>query len=256
MSSGGIMAKWLITLSVWTVAILGASYYWLYKPQAEALNDARREASTSLQEVSALRGEIADLEELLRQLEETSTELEGEIAIREQELAAVRSTQDELMGKLEQEIANGQIQVERLRGQLRVDLVDEVLFDSGEAELNPAGLQVLEKISAVLKKAEGKNIVVHGHTDNVTIVGKLAETFPTNWELSAARAVNVARFLQETGEIKPERLSATAFSEYQPRVDNTTEKGRKQNRRIEIVLAPAPIPVTATDQPGETKEEG
>jgi chemotaxis protein MotB len=120
-------------------------------------------------------------------------------------------------------------------------MVDEILFDSGESTLKPEGVEVLRRIAAVLIKAE-KLIVVQGHTDNVPIVGQLAQRYPTNWELSAARSVNVARFLHEEAGLDPTRLSATAFSEYQPRADNATEEGRQKNRRIEILLAPLPEP--------------
>jgi chemotaxis protein MotB len=119
-------------------------------------------------------------------------------------------------------------------------MVDEILFDSGQATLKPAGVEVLHRVGAVLKKAENRLIIVQGHTDNVPIVGRLAERFPTNWELSAARAVNVVRFLQEEVGLDPTWLSASSFSEYQPRSDNSTEEGRQKNRRIEILLSPLP----------------
>ena len=72
------------------------------------------------------------------------------------------------------------------------------------------------------------------------IVGRLAERFPTNWELSAARAVNVVRYLQEEVGLDPSLVSATAYSEYRPRASNETPEGRRRNRRIEILLGPAP----------------
>jgi chemotaxis protein MotB len=117
-------------------------------------------------------------------------------------------------------------------------MVDEVLFDSGEADLKPEGIAILKKIGGVLKKTEGRTIEVQGHTDNVPIRGALAQRFPTNWELSAARATNVVRFLQDEAGVAPTGLSAAARSEYQPRASNDTEEGRRQNRRIEILLGP------------------
>lgn len=245
------MIKWLVSLIVLTAGVVGALFYWFYLPQEEALNRARREASDCLQEASALHGRIADLEDMLDQVQQSSAQLASQIEQKENELSSARAAQDELMEELKQEIEDGHIQVERLRGQLKVDLVDEILFDSGEAELNPAGIGVLKKVGTILKKAEGRQIVVHGHTDNVQIVGRLAETFPTNWELSAARAVNVTRFLQDTAGMNPKQLSAAGFSEYQPRADNATAEGRQQNRRIEIVLAPAPIVPISPDAEAE-----
>jgi chemotaxis protein MotB len=136
---------------------------------------------------------------------------------------------------LRQEIENQQVQVQRYRDRLRVEMVDELLFESGEADLRPAGKAVIEKVGQALAKTEGRRIEVQGHTDNVPIQGALAKRFPTNWELSAARAVNVARALQESG-VDPRKLAATAFSEYEPRGPNDTDEGRRKNRRIEITL--------------------
>jgi chemotaxis protein MotB len=141
------------------------------------------------------------------------------------------------------EIANGQIQVARMRDSLRVDLVNEILFDSGEAELRDAGREVLTRVGEILNNVTDRQINVQGHTDFVTIGGRLAQRYATNWELSSARAVNVVRFLQETVGVDPARLAATGLSEYRPRADNSTDEGRRLNRRIEILLAPLPEPL-------------
>ncbi len=234
------MGKWLLGLFVvllLVAAALGVAYYMYYLPQAQDLEDARREASLCAQERATLRSRISDLEGMLNDLRQESAELEAEIREREERLAEVQSTQNELLSELEQEIADGQIRVERLRGQLRVDVVDEILFDSGEATLKVGGKEVLKRVASVLATAD-REIQVQGHTDNVPIRGRLAETFPTNWELSAARAVNVVRFLQDEAALPPEHLSASGLSEYRPRAENDTPEGRQRNRRIEILLLP------------------
>jgi len=224
-------------------------YFWLYQPRGKELEEARREASLCVQERSALKGRVDDLESMLDEVRRESAELAEEIRLREERLAQAQSTQDEIVAELQQEIASGQIQVERLRGQLRVDMVDEILFDSGEAELKPAGKEVLQRLASVLAGSD-RQIRVQGHTDDVPIVGRLAETFPTNWELSAARAVNVVRFLQEGASLDPAVLSASALSQYRPRAANDGPEGRQKNRRIEIVLEPA-IEETAAAEPAQ-----
>jgi chemotaxis protein MotB len=234
------MAKWVVLFILLLSAVVGALYYFVHAPQRQALEEARREARLSAQEASSCRSRVSDLEGILADLQQTEAELEAAIREKEEALAAVQSTQDELLTELEQEIADGQIRVERLQNMLRVDMVDEILFDSGEATLKPAGVEVIRRVGEILKKAQDKQIVVQGHTDNVPIIGRLAERFPTNWELSAARSVNVVRYLQEEGGLDPTRLSAASYSEYQPRAENETEEGRQKNRRIEIVLAPLP----------------
>jgi chemotaxis protein MotB len=234
------MAKAAVAFVLLLAIVLGGLYVLLYQPQQQALEEAEREASLRAQEGSTLRSRVADLEDMLEKFRQTSAELEAEVKQKEEELEGMRATQDELLGELEQEIADGQIQIERLRGQLRVDMVDEILFDSGEAVIKAEGADVLRRVGGVLKKAEDRHVVVQGHTDNVPIIGRLAERFPTNWELSAARAVNVVRFLQDDVGMDPARLGAAGFSEYRPRADNETEEGRQKNRRIELLLAPLP----------------
>ena len=245
------MGKWLLSLLaivLIVVAALAASYLLYYLPLTQDLEDARREASLLAQERSTLKSRVSDLEHMLGELRTESAELEARVQEKESQLAELQSMQDELVSELEQEIADGQIQVRRLRGQLRVDMVDEILFDSGEATLKEEGQTVLKKIASVLVTAN-RVIQVQGHTDNVPIKGRLAEHFPTNWDLSAARAVNVVRFLQEEAGLDPQSLSATGLSEYRPRATNDTNEGRQKNRRIEILLVPPFEPEPDSEHP-------
>jgi chemotaxis protein MotB len=245
------MGKWVLTIVLLLAAALGAAYWWLYRPQAESLARALEQANDSSVQVQRLQTERADLQSLNDELRKASATLSEQVAEKEKELAALRSTQDELIGELKQEIADKQVEVERFRDKLRVEMVDEVLFDSGEAELKPAGVAVLKKIGGVLARAE-RGIEVQGHTDNVPIRGALARRFATNWELSAARAVNVARFFQEAG-VAPGRLSATARSEYEPRSSNENAEGRRRNRRIEILLVPLELAKAKAEGPTPEK---
>jgi chemotaxis protein MotB len=247
------MAKLFGFLTVLLAAALAALYFLLFEPQGRSLArsqdellQAQRDLRICAQETSSLNSRVAELEGLLAELRQTSAELEARVAEKEAALARSQATQDELVEELEDEISRGQIQVARLRGELRVDLVDEILFDSGAAEVKPAGQEILRRIAEVLKKTD-KQVRVQGHTDDVPIRGQLAERYPTNWELSAARAVNVVRFLHEQADLNPAQLSAAGFSEFQPRAGNDTEEGRQKNRRIEILLAPA---VDVAEPPG------
>jgi chemotaxis protein MotB len=231
------MIKWVAgSLAVLAVAGAAAFHYFVYRPQQQALQTSQQQLARAEQEKAAQKARIADLESLRDQLQKTSGELHQQVAQKEAELATLRSTQDELVDGLKKEIADRQVQVERIRDQIRVDMVDEILFDSGEAALKPGGIEVLKKLGTVLAKVKDRPIEVQGHTDNVPIRGLLARHFPTNWELSAARATNVARFLQDQAALDPTHLSATAYAEYKPRASNETEEGRRANRRIEILL--------------------
>lgn len=157
---------------------------------------------------------------------------------KDEEIQRLKGTFDELERSMQSEIAQGQIQVTRMADRLKVSMVDRILFPSGEADITPAGLRVLGRVGQVLKTTEGKIIRVEGHTDNVAISPALRKQFPTNWELSTARATNVVRFLQDSVGIPPAQLQAVGLSEYHPVASNGTMRGRGQNRRIEIGLLP------------------
>ena len=243
------MAKVLGLLLVILLAAGTAFYFLVLQPQQNALATAEQATVVCAQQLASLRGQVADLTIIRDQLQRSGTELAQKVAEKEKELGALRSTQDELVTELKGEIADKTVQVERIRDQLRVDLVDEVLFDSGEATLRPAGIAVFGKIGAVLAKATDRRIEVQGHTDNVPITGALAKRFATNWELSAARATNVVRFLQDQAKLDPTRLCASGYSEFRPRGPNDTEAGRRQNRRIEILLIPIPAAVPPEAKP-------
>ncbi len=137
---------------------------------------------------------------------------------------------------LKTEIAGGLARVSELKGRLSVSLVDTVLFNSGEAELRPEARDVLDKVGAFLKDIPDRDVRIEGHTDSVAIGAKLKYIHPTNWGLSAARSVEIARYLHEVVKLNPERLSAVGYGKYRPIADNSTAKGRSLNRRIEIQL--------------------
>jgi chemotaxis protein MotB len=177
---------------------------------------------------------IGELRDRIAALEEENTRLMRD---KEEKVKEVSSTYEQLLDKMKGEIAKGQVTISQLRGKLTVNMVEAILFDSGKAEVKPEGLTVLGKVIEILKTVKDKSIRIEGHTDNVKITKALASRYPTNWELSAARAINVARYLQAQG-VDPGVLSAAAFGEFRPVADNGTPEGRATNRRIEIVLVP------------------
>ena len=184
---------------------------------------------------------IVDLRQRVSGLEDDNARLSREAAeatkAREEKVREVSSTYDQLVAKMKGEIDKGQVTISELKGRLTVNMVEAILFDSGKAEVKQEGLVVLGKVIEILKTVNDKSIRIEGHTDNKPIVGPLTQRFSTNWELSAARAINVARYLQKQG-IEPTKLSAAAFGEFKSVADNATLEGRARNRRIEIVLVP------------------
>ncbi len=155
-----------------------------------------------------------------------------------EQLEKATQTYQDLTRKLEKEIQEGQVQITEMKNRLTMTMVDKIIFPSGSADISKAGKKVLDKVVSILKDIKDKRIQVEGHTDNVKIVSDLKNTYPTNWELSTARATEVVRYLQEHGGIDPTLLSATGYGEFQPVATNDTDEGRHKNRRIEIVLLP------------------
>lgn len=178
---------------------------------------------------------MRELDDLDEEIESLRQELEKEKALTEQELKRIRDTYEALVVDLNKEISEGKVEIEQVKGRLQLSVAEEIFFDSGRAELKVEGEEVLKRIGAILKKIPEKSIRIEGHTDNVKIGRSLREKYPTNWELGAARAVNVVRYLQEVG-VDPLRLSAVSYAQYRPVDSNKTKAGRAKNRRIEIVL--------------------
>lgn len=125
------------------------------------------------------------------------------------------------------------IKVKVTESGIAVKVADPVGFDVGKAEIKPELISTLKSISAIINKVPSTQIRVEGHTDDIPIHTR---QFPSNWELSAARALNVVKFLAEYGNINPARLSAIGYGEYRPLVPNTSLENRQKNRRIEIYV--------------------
>ena len=201
----------------------------------EELDGILRSRSDSLsQTISELRRKVAVLEEENAKLKAENASL---VKAREEQVQKVSSTYESLLEKMKSEISQGQVTISELKGKLTVNMVDSILFDSGRAEVKKGGLEILGKVVSILKDVNDKSIRIEGHTDNVQISRALAQRYPTNWELSAARAINVARYLQDQG-IDPGQLAAVAYGEWKPVATNDTAEGKAKNRRIEINLVP------------------
>jgi len=216
----------------------------------EKMQAGKNEEITSLQQQKAAleqeRSELAkqksEQEQKSAELEQQNAAIQQQVAILEQQKAVLvaasqqrQQQYDALVKDLSKEVEQGQLQVKQYKDMLSVDLAEQIFFDSGRATLKAGGKDVLKKVGDALKGYENKVIRVVGHTDNVPVAKSLQATFPSNWELSVARATNVVRFLQDVG-IPPERMLAAGRGEYDPVASNDTAEGRQKNRRIEIML--------------------
>jgi chemotaxis protein MotB len=200
------------------------------KKQLEGILKAK--SDTVSKNISELRQQVAEMRVENKKLNDDISELQK---AKEEKVKEVSGTYEQLLANMKSEIAKGQVTISDLKGKLTVNMEAAILFDSGRADVKPEGLEILGKMVETLKKVSDKAIRIEGHTDVVQITGRLTRTFPTNWELSAARAINVTKFLQQQG-IDPRNLSAAAFAEHKPVADNSTKEGQAKNRRIEITL--------------------
>ncbi len=174
--------------------------------------------------IGELRRDLGLTQALIREKNNTISELDN--------------TRREIETSLKEQIAQKDVKIEEIEGKLRVTFIDKILFDSGSTRIKERGREVLLTLAKSFGIDTNQTIVVEGHTDNVDIGYPLRQRFPSNWELSTARAASVVRFLQQKAKIKPERLTATGFSYFRPVALNDTEETRSQNRRIEIILVP------------------
>jgi chemotaxis protein MotB len=184
---------------------------------AGALNDIQKDND----QIAALQAKVADLE----QEKETAAQM-------------AKGLEDEMRADLESK----DVTISKLQGKLTVNILDRVMFDSGEAILKPDGAAVMRKIAAILAEHPKLKVHVIGHTDNVPIRSR----FASNWELSTARALAAVHFLTEKAGIDPRRVGAVGYGEYRPIADNATAEGRARNRRIAVTILPDELAVADT----------
>ena len=158
----------------------------------------------------------------------------AEAAEREAQAARRLAEYNSMLKQLKSMIDSGKLNVRIVRNKMVIELPEAVLFPSGSAKLKKEGVRVLAELGPVLASLEGRAFQVGGHTDDKPIRTK---RFPSNWELSAARSIDVTKLLIEYG-VPGTRVSAAAYADTQPVADNGTPEGRAQNRRIEIALQP------------------
>ncbi|MFO0731574.1 MAG: OmpA family protein [Nitrospiraceae bacterium] len=211
--------------------------------------ELERQLMAKDQELAALKGAAADRDRVTADLaaaRQRSSDLEGELSRRDQEMAGLKGAldqqrttlaqaKDDLSKLLQAEVAKGNVTMKQLGDQLTLGLATTLLFDSGESSLKPGGMDVLKRIGGVLKQYPDRSIHVAGHTDNVPIRGALAKKFPTNQELSQARAESARQALIEGG-MTVDRIDAMGHADSRPIASNSTVEGRQRNRRVEIVV--------------------
>jgi len=166
----------------------------------------------------------------------TVVALAGELILQDEHVAQLEREQEELADEMTRWQVRGAIKMSLLRDGLHLILPAEVLFSSGSVQLTAEGKQIIKELAQEVGEVPYQ-IAVLGHTDNVPVGARLAQRFPTNWELSGARSASVVRELEADG-IPSHQLVALAVGSTRPVASNDTPEGRKENRRIEVRMRP------------------
>ncbi|MCO4772082.1 MAG: OmpA family protein [Deltaproteobacteria bacterium] len=211
------------------------------KDEIEGLAAARDEV---LADNAALRAQLRAAGQDVDALLEEKSSMSGMLDEANRALAAARERQKQaeardaiytrLRERLQSMIDAGKLNVRIVRGRMVIDLKQDILFPSGSSTLSDIGMETLAEVADALSEFDDRSFQVEGHTDNVPIKN---DRFPSNWELSTARAVSVVKLFASKG-MTPENLSAAGYGEFQPRADNASAEGRTLNRRIEVVMLP------------------
>ncbi|MDQ6735076.1 MAG: OmpA family protein [Nitrospirota bacterium] len=167
------------------------------------------------------------------------------VQARQAPVSASTKTRESLTKSLQTEIVTGDVSVEQVGDKVTIslnDLVNQLEYEPGQAQIRPTGIKVLKQISEYLKQDMDNEILVEGHTDNQPIGPTLVKHYPTNQELSEDRAGLIVRYFVDAG-IDPSALTAIGYSDTRPVSSNAREEGRKRNRRIEIILTPKQVEV-------------
>lgn len=195
-------------------------------------------------ENESMQENYADLQKRFNQLNSQISGLNANSADKQAEIEALRkqlAKQDSIVKSINNLVSNAmngfkndELKVQVRDGKVYVTMLNKLLFKSGSAEVETKGKQAITKLSKVLLNNPDIGIVVEGHTDNQPIS---TTQYPDNWSLSTARATTIVRMLSDAG-LPNKRLTASGRGEFSPVASNTTEAGRAQNRRTEIILTP------------------
>lgn len=202
------------------------------------------EIARSREQIELNKIELSDLDLKKAVLQQELDEAQKRLSTAQSQLETMRQIEAEtkkrneiyarFVTELQKMIDGGQLTVSIEQGRIVINLPDNVLFATGSARVNSDGQEALKQIGNVLKEFSDRRFQVEGHTDNVPMK---SARFPSNWELSTARALSVVHLMIQEG-VAAENVSAAGFGEFHPRADNESREGRALNRRIEIIMQP------------------
>ena len=228
-------SAWIGWILAAALAVLAATFLGLWN---KANSQHQQEAQALQATVDATKSDLAKALAQNQTNQDLITSLTNQVAALQKEKEAVTKTSKSLEDEMRSQLESKDVTISKLQGRLTVNIVDRVMFDSGEAVLKPDGEVVMRKIAAILQEHPKLAIHVIGHTDNVPIRPNAQSRFASNWELSTARALAAVHFLTERAGVDPRRVGAVGYGEFRPVADNATPEGRAKNRRIAITILP------------------
>jgi len=200
---------------------------------ASLQSGATKNQADYLAQFAALNNEKSALQDKINELNSKQASLEIAAQKNEKDLEARIAQLKSLFSK---EIADGDLDIRRFRDILIVSVKDSALFPPDSPKLLPSTMALLKKLSDVFKAAPDRIVRIEGNTAVAVSSPESLKLYPTSWHLGAARAANVAQFLQEKCGMDPQQLVATSLGQFSPRANNSTEAGKAQNRRVDFVL--------------------
>ncbi|HWC59528.1 MAG TPA: OmpA family protein [Verrucomicrobiae bacterium] len=211
----------------------------------------QKDVETMQSAADALKADLASAKAQIQTNQDLIASLTNQVAALQKEKEQVSKNSKSLEDEMRSQLESKDVTISKLQGRLTVNIVDRVMFDSGEAVLKPDGEVVMRKIASILQEHPDLAIHVIGHTDNIPIRQTAQSRFASNWELSTARALAAVHFLTEHAGVDPHRVGAVGYGEFRPVADNSTAEGRAKNRRIAITIVPGEL--NLSDTPLATK---
>ncbi len=234
--------------------LMKRGYFDLQRAQEELVKGNNRETRRLLKELQNTQEDLQAREDMLRELEKSLgekkrnlEELQYEVEKRNArllELEQILNQKDEMMAEIKSKVSrallgfeNNGLTITQKNGNVYVSMDEKLLFKSGSWTVDQRGVQAIRNIADVLEQNTDINIMIEGHTDNVSYNSKSGQ-IQDNWDLSVKRATSIVKILLDNSTIDPKRVTASGRGEFYPLDLSNTAEARQKNRRTEIILTP------------------
>jgi len=233
--SGTGHERWLVSYADFVTLLLAffVTMYAVTRLDSEKLNQAQDSINRALSAPAFMGGFPVDTG-LDKSTSGLGRDLVGATLVANPPSSQIEEVTRTVRGELKDRIDKGEVNLLHTGKGLVLRLPEFLFFDSGQAAVRPEARPLLAKLAGILKLIPN-DIVIEGHTDNRPIH---TPQFPSNWELSTARAAALVRYFIEEHHLDPARLGAAGYGEYHPVADNLDDKGRQANRRVELIIKP------------------